>query len=164
MMSNEVVLETREIGSDNLVDQLDYALARLALGDPIGALLQKRKGILDGHGNLGAAYFSKKEFDKAITAYNQAVQMDPDIFERTSHTGVTAQMSSPEDRAHYDYVVAKLYAKLGELDRSLQYLRRAMEEGFKNIEDVYKDAEFAQLRKDPRFTQLMALRPPAITD
>ena len=73
-------------------------------------------------------------------------------------------MSSPEDRAHYDYVVAKLYAKLGQTDRSLQYLRRAMEEGFKNIEDVYKDAEFAQLRKDPRFTQLMAARPPAITD
>jgi len=116
------------------------------------------------YSNLGAAYFSKKDFEKAVTAYNQAVQLDPDIFERTSHTGVTAQMSSPEDRAHYDYVVAKLYAKLGQPDRSLQYLRRAMEEGFKNIEDVYKDAEFAGLRKDPRFTQLMAARPPAITD
>ena len=39
-----------------------------------------------------------------------------------------------------------------------------MEEGYKNIEDVYKDGEFAELRKDPRFTQLMAARPPAITD
>ena len=34
-------------------------------------------------------------------------------------------------------------------DRSLQYLRRAMEEGYKGIEDVYKDSEFAGLRKDP---------------
>jgi len=126
--------------------------------------IQFRQDSASYYSNLGAAYFSKKEFEKAVTAYNQAVQLDPDIFERTSHTGVTAQMSSPEDRAHYDYVVAKLYAKLGQTDRSLQYLRRAMEEGFKNIEDVYKDAEFAQLRKDPRFTQLMAARPPAITD
>jgi hypothetical protein len=60
--------------------------------------------------------------------------------------------------------VAKLYAKLGQMDRSLQYLRRTMEEGYKNIEDVYKDSEFAELRKDPRFAQLMATRPPAITD
>jgi tetratricopeptide (TPR) repeat protein len=116
------------------------------------------------YSNLGAAYFSKKDFEKAVTAYNQALQLDPDIFERTTRTGVTAQMSSPEDRAHYDYVVAKLYAKLGQVDRSLQYLRRTMEEGYKNIEDVYKDAEFAELRKDPRFAQLMATRPPAITD
>ena len=37
--------------------------------------------------NLGAAYFSKKDYVKASLAYNQALQLDPDIFERTSHTG-----------------------------------------------------------------------------
>jgi tetratricopeptide (TPR) repeat protein len=126
--------------------------------------IQLRQDAASYYGNLGAAYFSKKEFEKASIAYNQAVQLDPDIFERTSHTGVTAQMSSPEDRAHFDYVLAKLYAKIGSAERSLQYLRRAMEEGYKGIDNVYKDAEFAELRKDPRFTQLMAARPPAIPE
>ena len=59
-------------------------------------------------------------------------------------------------------MLAKLYAQSGVTDRSLQYLRRAMEEGYKGIEDVYKDSEFAGLRKDPRFTELMASRPMAI--
>ena len=68
-------------------------------------------------------------------------------------------MSSPGDRARFYYVLAKLYAKSGITDRSLQYLRRAMEEGYKGIEDDYKDAEFAGLRKDPRFSELMAARP-----
>ena len=76
-------------------------------------------------------------------------RLDPDIFERTSHSGVLAQMSSPGDRAHFYYVLARLYAQSGVTDRSLQYLRRAMEEGYKGINDVYKDAEFAGLRKDP---------------
>jgi len=116
------------------------------------------------YSNLGAAQFSKKEYEKASLAYNQALQLDPDIFERTSHNGVLAQMSSPGDRAHFYYVLAKLYAKSGITDRSLQYLRRAMEEGYKGIEDVYKDAEFAGLRKDPRFTELMAARPVAIPE
>ena len=71
-------------------------------------------------------------------------------------------MSSPADRAHFYYVLAKLYARSGVTDRSLQYLRRAMEEGYKGIEDVYKDSEFAGLRADPRFTELMASRPMAI--
>jgi tetratricopeptide (TPR) repeat protein len=116
------------------------------------------------YSNLGAAYFSRKEFERASIAYSQAMQLDPEIFERTSHSGVQAQMSSPEDRAHFDYVVAKLYAKAGNAERSLQYLRRAMEEGYKGIENVYKDDEFATLRKDPRFTELMTARPPAIPE
>lgn len=116
------------------------------------------------YSNLGAAYFSKKEFEKAISAYHQALQLDPEVFERVSHSGVSAQMSRPEDRAHYDYVLARLYAKMGATDRSLQYLRRALEEGYKGIENVYTDAEFAELRKDPRFTALMAARPPAIPE
>ena len=116
------------------------------------------------YSNLGAAYFSKKDYVKASLTYNQALQLDPEIFERTSHAGVLAQMSSPGDRAHFYYVLAKLYAKSGITDRSLQYLRRAMEEGYKGINDVYKDTEFAGLRKDPRFTELMAARPVAIPE
>ena len=116
------------------------------------------------YSNLGSAYFSKKEFDKAILAYNEAVKLEPDIFERTSRNGVTAHMSSPEDRAHFDYVLARLFAKEGNADRSLQYLRKALEDGYKAIDDVYKDNEFAALRKDPRFTELMSARPPSIPE
>ncbi len=121
-----------------------------------------RKDAASYYSNLGAAYFSKNEFEKAVVAYHQALELDPDVFERTSHTGVSAQMSKPEDRAHYDYVVAKLYAKMGVADRSLEYLRKALEEGYKDIGNVYKDAEFASLRKDPRFTALMSSKVPGI--
>jgi len=114
------------------------------------------------YSNLGAAYFAKKQFEKAIQSYSKAVELDPDIFERSSHAGVQARLASPEDRAHYDYVLAKLYAKTGVPDRSLHYLKKALEEGYKNINDVYKDNEFSELRKDPRFAELMAAQTLAI--
>jgi len=126
--------------------------------------IRLREDSASFYSNLGAAYFSKKDYVKASMTYNQALQLDPEIFERTSHSGVLAQMSSPGDRAHFYYVLARLYAQSGITDRSLQYLRRAMEEGYKGIEDVYKDAEFAGLRKDPRFTELMAARPVGIPE
>jgi tetratricopeptide (TPR) repeat protein len=109
--------------------------------------------------NMGAALFAKKEFEPAVQAYQHAMEIDPDVFERTSRGGVQAQLPSPGDRARYDYTVAKLYAKMGFSDRSLQYLRKAMEEGYKDFKNVYKDAEFAQLRKDKRFVELMASKP-----
>ena len=116
------------------------------------------------YSNMGAAYFGKKQFDKAIQDYAKAMQLDPDIFERTSHAGVLAQLPSPEDRAHYDYVLAKLYARTGVPERSLHYLKKAMEEGYKDIKNVYKDDEFSTLRKDPRFAELMATKTLAIPD
>lgn len=114
--------------------------------------------------NLGAAYFGKKQFEKAVQSYAKAVQLDPDVFERSSHAGVMAQLPSPEDRAHYDYVLAKLYARTGVPERSLHYLKKAMEEGYKDIQNVYKDAEFSTLRKDPRFTELMGAKTLAISN
>jgi len=114
--------------------------------------------------NLGAAYFAKKDFVQASISYARALQLDPAVFDRTSHSGISAQLASPADRAHYDYVLAKLFAKIGAAERSLQYLRKAMEEGYKNVNDVYKDPEFAVLRKDSRFTELMAAKPQAIPE
>ena len=66
--------------------------------------------------------------------------------------------------ARYDFTVAKLYAKMGYSDRSLEYLKKAMEAGYKDFNNVYKDVEFAELRKDKRFTELMAAKPAALTN
>ncbi len=114
--------------------------------------------------NLGAALFAKREFEPAVLAYQKAVELDPDVFERTSRGGVTAQLPSPEDRARYDYTVAKLYAKMGFSDRSLEYLRKALEAGYKDFKNVYKDTEFAELRKDKRFTELVSTKYPALPE
>lgn len=114
------------------------------------------------HSNLGTAYFALREFPLAINEYVRAMQIDPQVFEHRSQTGIAAQMSSPEDRAYYSFVLARIYAKAGDLDRALEYLRKAMEDGYKEIDSVYKDQEFAMLRKDPRFAELMSSKPAVI--
>lgn len=111
------------------------------------------------HSNLASAYMGMKKLPKAVPEYQRALELDPDVFERRSSVGIIAQMS-PEDRAHYSYVLAKMYAQAGQFDRSLLYLRRAIEEGYKDVNNAMQDAEFAQLRKDPRFNELMTVQRP----
>ena len=114
------------------------------------------------HSNLGTVYMERKKYEEGMAEYAKAYQLDPSVFERSSRNGVSARMQSPEDRARFFFVMAKLYASNGDLDKSLEYLKKSLEDGYPDIDKVYKDAEFATLRKDQRFTALMAQRPAAI--
>jgi tetratricopeptide (TPR) repeat protein len=117
------------------------------------------------YNNRAASEFVKKQFEKAMADYSKALQLDPEILERAARgAGIQAKLPSPGDIAHYDYVIAKLFALNGSADRSLHYLKKAMEEGYPKIKDVYKDAEFSTLRKDPRFAELMAAKTVAIQE
>jgi tetratricopeptide (TPR) repeat protein len=107
------------------------------------------------HSNLGTAYFAKKDFQRAVIEYAKALELDPDIFERHSRAGVAARMSSPQDRARYEYVLAKMFAQRNDPERCLRYLQKSMEDGFKAKEQVMQDAEFAGIKKDPRFVEWM---------
>jgi tetratricopeptide (TPR) repeat protein len=112
--------------------------------------------------NMGSSYFGKHDYVHAAQAYKAAFALDPDIFNRVSRMGVMVQATSPEDRAAFSFMVAKMYAQAGDFDHSLEYLRKAMEDGYKDINKVYTDSEFATMRTDKRFEELMAQRPQAI--
>jgi tetratricopeptide (TPR) repeat protein len=105
------------------------------------------------HSNLGRAYFADKKFEIASTEYTRAIDLDPDIFSRESPAGIVARM--PQEKGLLSFVLAKLLAGHGRMDDALLYLRRAMDEGYKGLDKVYTEPEFAQLIKDPRFTELM---------
>ena len=111
------------------------------------------------HVNLGAAWFSQKKFERAISEYVRALELNPDAFNQESKVGIAAQILSPEERAQYAYSLAKAYAKRGDVDNCLQCLKKAKEEGYRNMDDVYKDEEFTHMRDNPKLHEVV---PPPI--
>jgi hypothetical protein len=55
--------------------------------------------------------------------------------------------------------MAKLYAQAGRNDLALQYLRRALEEGFKEKKKIEEDPDFQAMRDLPEFKELLTLEP-----
>jgi tetratricopeptide (TPR) repeat protein len=111
------------------------------------------------YSNLGTAYFARKQYKDATDAFQTALTLDPDVFEHRSNYGILLEERNVEERAKYHYYVAKMYAKNGRTELALQYLRKALEEGFKDKKQIEKDPEFASMRDLKEFKDLMALEP-----
>lgn len=111
------------------------------------------------YSNLGTGYFARKKYKEAAEAYQTALKLDPEVFEHRSSYGVLLQERTVEERAKFHYYLAKTYAKAGVNDRALLYIRKALEEGFRDRKKLSEDPEFTALRELPEFQELMALEP-----
>src|SRR6476646_5484082 len=110
------------------------------------------------YSNLGTAYFARKKYKEAAEAYQTALSIDKDVFEHHGSYGVLLEERRVEERAKFHYYLAQTYAKAGMNDRALQYIRKALEEGFKDKKKLMEDPEFDKLRELPEFKEVMAMK------
>src|SRR5437763_1770246 len=109
--------------------------------------------------SLTAASFVRNQLDLALTEFRTALTLDPEVFEHHSSYGVMLQERSVQDRAKYHYWMATLYASQNRGDLAIQYLRKALEEGFKERKKLVEEPAFAAIRELPEFKQLLTLEP-----
>jgi len=109
------------------------------------------------YSNLGTAFFARKKYDNAFEAYQKALSIDPEVFEHRSTQGVLLQERSITERAKFHFYLAKTYAKSGDTERTLMYMRKAVEEGFKERGKFLEDPEFANLQANAEFQAILKL-------
>jgi len=113
------------------------------------------------YSNLAYAYFGDKKYEEAIGAFGQALAIDPQFFERNnSKSGSILQDRTVGDRGKFYFLLAKSYAEAGNLERCLIYLRKAKDEGYKELALVKTDPSFAAVLKDPAIQEVLAPKPP----
>jgi tetratricopeptide (TPR) repeat protein len=106
------------------------------------------------HLNIAEAWISLNQMDRGMTEYARALELDADILNE-NEDGAIAQVKTPEQRARIDYFIAKAYAKRGNLDGALEYLKRAKDARYADLARVYVDQEFTPLWQDPRLEKIV---------
>src|SRR5437867_2122021 len=111
------------------------------------------------YSNLGTAQFARKKYQEASESYQKALALDPEVFEHRSSYGTLLLERTVAEKAKFHYYLAKPYANAGNTDRAIQYIRMALEEGFKERDKLMADPEFSKLRDTAEFKELMATEP-----
>ena len=111
--------------------------------------------------NLGYAQFNEKNYDDSIASFRKALQIDPGAFDATrSRTGTVIQdRSMSTDRGRFYFMLAKSLAEAGNAERCAIYLKKARDEGFKDMNTVKSDPSFAAVLKDPAIQEALEPKP-----
>jgi len=99
--------------------------------------------------NLGAAWLACGNVDKALEAWSEAYRLEPAILDSK---GIVRMAGS--DLARQYYLYAKLLAARRDTGKALEYLIKALAQGFRELDSVEHDRDFAALVADPRFASL----------
>src|SRR5467141_4300528 len=112
------------------------------------------------YSNLAYAYFGDKKYEQAISSFRQAMALDPQFFEHnSSRNGSLLQDRSVGDRGRFYFLLAKSFAEAGNLERCLIYLRKAKDEGYKELNAAKSDQAFAAVMKDPAIQEVFITKP-----
>ena len=106
------------------------------------------------YSNLGTSFFARRRYKDASKAYFQALQLDPNVFETRGTFGTLLQERSVGNRGKYYYFMAKAYAGVEHWERTILYLRKALEEGFGSRRKIATDDAFAAMHELPEFRRL----------
>jgi hypothetical protein len=69
------------------------------------------------------------------------------------------QDRSVTDRGRFYYLLAKSFAQAGNTERCILYLRKAKDEGYKDLNAVKTDPDFSAMLKDPAVQEILSPKP-----
>ncbi len=126
------------------------------------------------HNNLGVLYDKQGLYDSAIAEFETALQIETnnemarknlDIARKNKSTAEKregevlraekeAQAKPNDPQASYN--VARLHAQYGNKDAALEWLTKAIKQGYRDLAYLRADPAFKDLRQDRAFEQLLA--------
>jgi tetratricopeptide (TPR) repeat protein len=120
--------------------------------------------------HLGRALLVEGRYDEAIKAFEQTRMLSPKSgtpdfgiaqvylarkeYERSLQTFLRVPQQQRET-ALLRFVASSIYAGLGDREKSMTELQKALENGYRDFAAIDSNPHFGLLRSDPRFQQLL---------
>jgi tetratricopeptide (TPR) repeat protein len=124
--------------------------------------IKLRPQVASFHMNLSASYSRMKKFKEAVEECREALRIDPNVL--LEHSAGAATVQARGSDVEFYYYLAKVFASMAKPDEAVRYLRRALEDGFKDIKRLDQDPDFQKISRYPAYVALRKNPPVAIED
>jgi tetratricopeptide (TPR) repeat protein len=104
--------------------------------------------------NLGTNLMVQSKYREGADMYKHALDLDPDVSEDSG--AAVSNVATLQQRRAMNYYKARACAQGGMTDRAIQYLQKAVREGFTGLRKVALDSSFDRLHGNPAFERMMA--------
>jgi tetratricopeptide (TPR) repeat protein len=108
------------------------------------------------HMNLGFAYYNTNKFVEASTEFQKAIEIDPLIFQHNAKVGTMVQDRSVTNHGLFFFTMARVYATKGDAENCAAYLRKSLDEGYKDLIKAKTDPAFKPVIDDPGVQAVLA--------
>jgi len=157
-------------------DNTSWALAYLQPPDGVGAEKAAREALRLGlssmitYFHLGRALLVQGRYDEAIAAFEQSEAVSPGsgnlnmglaqvyLARKEYDRALQTYLRSSEKQRQvviYRFIASSIYAGLGQKEKSIDELQKALEAGYRDFPAIDASPHLASLRSDPRFQQLL---------
>jgi tetratricopeptide (TPR) repeat protein len=101
------------------------------------------------HANLGFAYYNSNKFPEAAIEFQKALEIEPSIFERNDKVGSSVQDRTVSNHGLFFFTMARVYAQKRDAEHCAEYLRKSLDEGYKDVGKAATDPAFKDVVDDP---------------
>jgi tetratricopeptide (TPR) repeat protein len=149
----------------------------LAIQKEIETEISRLKGLLrdnpenfELHFQLGNLYFRKGEQHQAIKQYKRTLQLNRKFVPALNNLALVTAANQeyykaltifsdvlkyhPND-AETHYNIACMYSRLKQVDKSIKWLKKAIDKGYANWENIKKDGDLDNIRDDKAYKELI---------
>jgi tetratricopeptide (TPR) repeat protein len=110
--------------------------------------------IASFHINLGTLYVEKRQLEKGLAEWRKGLAIDPSVLRRSEAINLAAASGNPNSPEKM-YIMARILASIGDIEHSIESLKKALENGFTNIGAIRTEKDFDPIRQDERFKKFM---------
>jgi tetratricopeptide (TPR) repeat protein len=109
------------------------------------------------HANMGFAYYNSNKYPESAAEFQKALELDPHVLERNERVGTMMQDRTVSNHGLFFFTMARVYAQKGDAEHCAEYLRKALDEGYKDLKKVKTDPAFKEIMKDPGVQAVLVL-------
>lgn len=111
-------------------------------------------GLVSAYYSLGAIFFLGGDSAEGTRRLAKGIELDPNFLDEHggSITGLTTRGASLSEMS---FALAGLFASTGNVERTVEYLSKAENEGFKGWRRIAAEKRFDPVREDPRVREFI---------